>query len=405
LDLENIVQQILLTRRDLTREDVLKKIYEKKRSAEDYFLDEVAARIVAVELGVEVQGENETFNGEITVKNLVSGLNDVTITGRVTAIYPVQTFSRNDGTRGKVARLVLADETGDLRLVLWDDKTSLAETGEIKQGQILKVLHAYVRESFNGKLELHLGRKGELETSPKGVDESRYPFTSGPIDKIAAIKPEQRKTNVQGWVTQAFPASEFARKDGTNGKVRRLRLKDETGETTIVLWNDKVDELSTVNAGDKLTIAGARIKTQLDGRIEIHVENTTQIKKEAGQAAQSTSANEAIRRITELTEGGSFTVEATLATNPIVKEVVTQRGEAVLVASFNLMDETGTIGVSLWRKHAELARNWTTGTRIRMTGVYVKKGFSSPLELTSRTATSIQVISKPESVNTETKIG
>jgi hypothetical protein len=83
VDLENIVQQILLTRRDLTREEVLKKIYEKKRSAEDYFLDEVAARIVAVELGVEVQGENEAFNGEIKTKDLVSGLNDVTIPERL----------------------------------------------------------------------------------------------------------------------------------------------------------------------------------------------------------------------------------------------------------------------------------------------------------------------------------
>jgi replication factor A1 len=404
VDLENIVQQILLTRRDLTREEILKKIYEKKRSAEDYFLDEVAARIVAVELGVEVQGENETFNGEIKIKNLVSGLNDVTITGRITATYPVQTFSRNDGTQGKVARLALADETGDLKLVLWDDKTSLVETGEIKQGQILKVLHAYVRESFNGKLELHLGRKGELETSPKGIDESRYPYTSEPVDKIAALKPEQRKTNVVGWVTQAFPASEFTRKDGTGGKVRRLRLKDETGETTIVLWNEKVDELAAVNQGDTLTIIGARIKTQLDGRIEIHIENTTQVKREVGQAAPNTIVAEATRRIAELTEGGPFTVEATIATDPVVKEVVTQRGEAVLVASLDLKDETGSIAASLWRNHAESARNWTTGTKIKMIGVYVKKGFSSPLELTSRTATSIHVVSKPESANAETRI-
>lgn len=404
MDLENIVQQILLTRRDLTREEVLKKIYEKKRSAEDYFLDEVAARIVAVELGVEVQGENEAFNGEITIKNLVSGLNDVTITGRVIAMYPVQTFSRNDGTQGKVVRLVLTDETGDLKLVLWDDKTSLVETGEIKQGQILRVLHAYVRESFNGKLELHMGRKGELETSPKGIDESRYPYTSEPMDKIAALKPEQRKTNLIGWVTQAFPASEFTRKDGTGGKVRRLRLKDETGETTIVFWNEKVDELAAINQGDKLTIIGARIKTQLDGRTEIHVENTTQVKREAGQAAPNVTEVEAVRRIAELTEGGPLTVEATIATNPIVKEVTTQRGETVLVASFDVTDETGSIAVSLWRNHAELARNWTTGTKIRMTGVYVKKGFSSPLELTSRTATSIHVVSKSESANAETKI-
>jgi replication factor A1 len=405
VDLENIVQQILLTRRDLTREEVLKKIYEKKRSSEDYFLDEVAARIIAVELGVEIQGENEAFNGEIKVKDLVSGLNDVTIIGRIISIYPVNTFSRNDSSQGKVVRLVLADETGDLKLVLWDDKTSLVETGEIKQGQILKVLHAYVRESFNGKLELHLGRKGELETSPKGIDENRYPFTSEPMDKIGTLKPEKKRANVIGWVTQAFPASEFTRKDGTGGKVRRLRLKDETGETTIVLWNEKVDELATVNENDKLTIIGARIKTQLDGRIEIHVENTTQIKKEAGQGIPNATVGEAIRRIADLTEGGPFTVEATIASNPTVKEVTTQRGEAVLVASLDLIDETGTIAASLWRKHAELARSWTTGTRIKMVGIYVKKGFSSPLELSSRTATSIQVVSKPESVNAESKIG
>jgi replication factor A1 len=404
VDLENIVQQILLTRRDLTREEVLKRIYEKKRSAEDYFLDEVAARIVAVELGVEVQGENEAFNGEIKVKDLVSGLNDVTIIGRVISIYPVQTFVRNDSSQGKVVRLVLADETGDLKLVLWDDKTSLVDTGEIKQGQILKVLHAYARESFNGKLELHLGRKGELETSPENVDETRYPYTSEPIDKIASLKPEQRKTNVQGWVTRTYPASEFTRKDGTSGKVRRLRLKDETGETTVVFWNQKVDELNTVNEDDKLSIIGARVKTQLDGRIEIHVGNTTQINKEAGQTVPSTTGGKSIRRIAELTEGGPFTIEATIASKPVVKEVTTHRGEVVLLASLDLKDETGSIAASLWRKHAELARDLPANARIKITNAYVKKGFADPLELVSRTSTTIEIMSTSQHVTPADKI-
>jgi len=402
VDLENIVQQILLTRRDLTRDEVLKRIYEKKRSADDYFLDEVAARIVAVELGVEVQGEDEAFRGEISIKNLVSGLNDVTIIGRVIAVYPVQTFSRNDSSQGKVARLLLANETGDLKLVLWDDNTNVVETGKIQQGQILKVLHAYVRESLNGKLELHLGRKGELEISPKDIDESRYPYTLEPTDKIGTLKPERRKANVLGWVTQVFPTSEFTRKDGTRGKVRRLRLKDETGETTIVFWNEKVDELGAINEGTKLRIINARIKTQLDGRIELHVENTSQIRKEAGQELPHVPAPEAVRKIADLnTEGGPFIVEAIVSSSPVVKEVTTSRGEKVLVASFDLTDETGSIAVSLWRQHAELARDWTVGTQIKMSNAYVKRGFSSPWELVSRTATSIQLVSKPEATNAE----
>jgi len=395
VDLENIVQQILLMRHDLTREEVLKKIYEKKRSAEDYFLDEVAALIVAVELGVEVQGEDEAFTGEIQIKNLVSGLNDVTIIGRVIAVYPVQTFSRNDSTQGKVARLLLADETGDLKLVLWDDNTSFVEAGKIQQGQIIKVLHAYVRESMNGKLELHLGRKGELEISPKNIDEKRYPYTSEPMEKVGTLKPERRKANVQGCVTQAFPASEFTRKDGTKGKVRRLRLKDETGETTVVFWNEKADELDRINEGDQLRIINARIKTQLSGGIELHVESTSYIEKTAAQKPPKETMSETIHKIANVTEGGLFTVEATVASTPLVREVTTSQGERILVASFDVTDGTGKIGVTLWRKHAEYAKTLPADARIKITNAYAKKGFSNLLELVSRTSTTIEIITAP----------
>jgi replication factor A1 len=382
-------------RHDLTREEVLKKIYEKKRSAEDYFLDEVAALIVAVELGVEVQGEDEAFTGEIQIKNLVSGLNDVTIIGRVIAVYPVQTFSRNDSTQGKVARLLLADETGDLKLVLWDDNTSFVEAGKIQQGQIIKVLHAYVRESMNGKLELHLGRKGELEISPKNIDEKRYPYTSEPMEKVGTLKPERRKANVQGCVTQAFPASEFTRKDGTKGKVRRLRLKDETGETTVVFWNEKADELDRINEGDQLRIINARIKTQLSGSIELHVESTSYIEKTAVQTQPKEATGKTVHKIADVTEGGLFTVEATVASTPLLREVNTSQGERILVASFDVTDDTGKIGVTLWRKHAEFAKTLPADARIKITNAYAKKGFSNLLELVSRTSTTIEIITAP----------
>ena len=396
MDLENIVQQILLTRRDLTRDEVLKKIYEKKRSADDYFLDEVAARIVAVELGVEVQGENEDFTGEIQVKNLVSGLNDVTIVGRVIAVYPVQTFSRNDSTQGKVARLLLTDETGDARLVLWDENTEYVEAGKIQQGQIIKVLHAYVRESFNGKLELHLGRRGELEISPKGVDEKRYPYTSEPMDKIGQLKPERKKANVLGWVIQVFPASEFTRKDGTSGKVRRLRIRDETGVVTAVFWNEKVNDLGAVSEGNQLRLLNARIKTQLSGGIELHVDSPSYIEKTAAQTNPEAPTNGATSKIADLKEGGIFTVEATVASTPLVKEVTTSRGERILVASFDAADETGKIGVTLWRDHAELAKTLPVGARVKIKNAYTKRAFSNLLELVSRNSTTIEATLTPQ---------
>jgi len=404
VDLEQIVQQILVSRRDLSRNDVLKKIYEKKRSAEDYFLDEVAARIVAAELGVEIQGENEAFSGEISIKDLVSGLNDVTIVARVIAVYPVQTFSRSDLTEGKVMRMLLADGTGTLKLVLWDDKIELIEAGRMQQGQIVRVLHGYVRESLDGKLELHLGKKGDLEISPRDVDESRFPHTADFMDKIGQLAPERKRTSVKGLVIQAFPVSEFTRKDGTGGKVRRLRLRDETGEATLVFWNEKVNELETIGEGDQLRITNARVKKGLDGRIELHVESSSQIEKTARQAT-SITVNETVHRIADLkTEGGPFNIKAIVSSAPIAREVTTSRGEKVLLATFDLADETGKIGVTMWRKQAELTRDLAIGTQIRITNMHVKRGFSNLLELASRSSTTIEITSKPETLPTENKV-
>jgi len=404
VDLENIIQQILRARRDLSRDDVLKMIYEKKRSAEDYFLDEVAARIIASELGVEIQGEEKTFQGEIAIKDLVSGLNDVTVSGRVVAVYPAQTFSRNDMTEGKVARLLLADRTGTLKLVVWDDKVDLVKTGKIQPMQIVRVLHGYARDGIDGKLELHVGKRGELLISPPDIDENTLPDVADLMDKIGQLTPEKRRASVMGSTSEVFQSTEFTRQDGTKGKVRRLRLRDETGEIIVVFWNEKVDELGAINEGAQMRITNARIKAQVDGRIELHVENSSQIEKTAG-AAQHAVASSVLRKIAELKEeGGPFTVEATVATVPNFREVTTTQSEKVSVASFDLEDDTGKIGVSLWRKHAEVVRHLQMGTRIRIENAYVKRGFSNLPELVSRASTTIETVPKQNAQASENRV-
>lgn len=281
MDLEQVVQRILLVRRDITREEVLKKIYEKKRSAEGYFLDEAAARIVAFELGVEIpKNDAEPLWTKLSIENLVSGLSDVTVTGRVITVYPVQTFTRRDLTEGKVARLLIADKTGTLKTVLWDDRVSLIEDGKIASGQIIRVLHGYVREGLDGKLEVHVGTRGEIHISPADLVKSEYPPITSFIEKISSITGKRKKTNISGTVQEVYHASEFQRANGTSGKVRRLQVQDETGKITVVFWNQKVDELGNTEKGDCLRIMNARVKEMTDGLVELHVDKATQIEKD-----------------------------------------------------------------------------------------------------------------------------
>jgi len=386
-----------MVRHDLSREDVLKKIYEKKHSAEDYFLDEVAARLVASELGVEIPSADEAFQTGIAIKDLVSGLSDVSVVGRVIIVYPIQTFPRPDFTEGKLARLLLADKSGTLRLVFWNDKICLIEAAKIKHDDIIRVSHGYVREGLDGKLELHVGLRGEVQVSPRDVVDSDYPSRDQFTDKIGSLTQKSKKASVLGVVYNVYPVSEFKRKDGSTGKVRRLRIRDETGEISLVFWNEKVDELGEVKLGDQLRIMNVRVKEQPDGRIELHVENTTQMEKLTAQTLSPESVTcKATRKIADLKEeGGPFTIEATVAAAPNVREATVQN-EKVLVASFDLMDDTGKIRVSLWRKQAEIGKELLVGTRIKIKNAYAKKGFSNLLELVSRSSTTIEIMSKPE---------
>lgn len=393
MDLEQIVQRILLVRRDLTREEVLKRIYEKKRSAEGYFLDDAAARIVAFELGVEIpKDEAETSWTELSIEKLVSGLNDVTVTGRVIIVYPAQTFSRQDLTEGKVARLLIADKTGTLKTVLWDDKVSLIEDDEIASGQIIRVLHGYVREGLDGKHELYVGTRGEIQISPPNVVESEYPPITSFMEKISAITGKRKKTNVLGVVQRVYPASEFKRANGTRGKVRRLQLRDETGQITVVFWNLKVDDLGDVETGDHLRIMNARVKELAGDLVELHVEKATQIKKVTEKLPSYEPKK--TKRIVDIKEGeGPLTIEAKILTTPTVREVTTSRKEKIKVANFDVTDGTGRINVSLWRQFAEFVKELSPGTRILLKNVYAKRGFADQLELTTRASTKIEVLS------------
>jgi replication factor A1 len=94
--------------------------------------------------------------------------NDITTVGRVLTAYEVNEFERSDGTTGKVRNIMIEDETGKIRLVLWDKDAEL----DIKEGDIVKVIHGYVKESgdYGEYLDLNVGRMGRIVVNPEGVD-------------------------------------------------------------------------------------------------------------------------------------------------------------------------------------------------------------------------------------------
>lgn len=158
--IEDLIARILAQRKDLTREKILELIEEKRREAHDLLSEEGAGRLVAEELLIE--GDRaETVPG-ITIEKLITGLNDVTLTAKVETIEPVKSFVRQDGSTGKLVRIILADESRKIGFVVWDSKAEeIAKLGNLI-GNSLNIKHAYTRAGLTGEVEVNAGDRCEI---------------------------------------------------------------------------------------------------------------------------------------------------------------------------------------------------------------------------------------------------
>jgi replication factor A1 len=152
---QEIIQEILAKNPQISQEQILEKLQAEKTRTGGLLGDETLLRLIAAKFGVEVQQNIVHNNGNLSTNRLFAGLNDVTVAGRLIAVYPARTFQGEKS--GKFATLMVADNDGVLRVVLWNEKAELVERGELKAGQAIRLVHGYTREDRYGKTELHLG--------------------------------------------------------------------------------------------------------------------------------------------------------------------------------------------------------------------------------------------------------
>lgn len=387
MSVNEIVQQILICRNSLSYEDVTIAIEKKKVISEGLLTDESAARLVASELGVSIEPRQPP--PKICINQLFPGLNDVTVFGRVLLVDPPRIFQMQD-REGQLAQLLIADKTGTIKVLLWHDKTEFIE--RIQQNQIVKILHAYVRKSRKGTLELHLGRKGGIQILPKEKVDDCFPSINDLLKKVGEINKGHRNVNTKGTILSINPTSTFPRKDGGQGKVRRIMLHDETGVIPVVFWNGKTEVLDKAREGVAVLLINAKVRRSQDNLLELHIGWFTNVKY--------LSDSEISLHIKDLREGMFIVlVEGEVSSKPIIREIKTRSGEILPLVSFDLEDETGQIKVSTWRQHTVKTRVLRVGTIIQLRNVHVRRGFGDQLEITTRSSSEIRIIDHCKKLN------
>ena len=102
-------------RTNISISEIEERVDKKLKQLSGLISKEGAAHIVANELGVKIF---EPLSGRLQIKNVLSGMRDVETVGKVLQVYDVKEFMRGEAV-SKVASILIGDETGAIRVVMW----------------------------------------------------------------------------------------------------------------------------------------------------------------------------------------------------------------------------------------------------------------------------------------------
>lgn len=89
------------------------------------------------------------------------------------------------GKAGRVSTAIAKDETGDIKLTLWNE-----DIDKVKAGDKIHITNGYVNE-WQGEMQLTTGRMGKLEVVGKADD-------SGEPSKIYSNIPKESESDGEG---------------------------------------------------------------------------------------------------------------------------------------------------------------------------------------------------------------
>ncbi|MBU7016586.1 MAG: hypothetical protein HXS44_03695 [Theionarchaea archaeon] len=205
------------------------------------------------------------------IRDLEEEMADVDVAGRVGQLFGIREFQKNGGT-GKVASLTLVDDTGEIRVCLWNDKADIAAT--LKRGDIIMVESGYTRMGLN-ELELHSGWRGRIIINPD-IAVQELPE----VERVNLIDLESGQScNISGLISEVGEKRSFVKSDGSPGQLARFTLQDETAEIRVILWNEKADEIDNLVQGVPVSVDNGYTKEGMEG-LEVHVSSLGQIRVE-----------------------------------------------------------------------------------------------------------------------------
>ena len=208
------------------------------------------------------------FEQEFSPIGDLSEQRDVSIIGIVSKLQDIKVFTRKtDNTEGKLRNFDVRDTTGDIRVTVWGDDTSLP----INKGDIIKIIGGDVRfdEYTESQYSMNTNFNTQITINPQNLsieqldelEELRQDLHPTPIGEVELMDDDGIEIDIIGRILSLEDIREFQRDDGEVGQVRSAMIADESGKVRLSFWNEKAQ--GAYEVGEAYRIENARTRMGL----------------------------------------------------------------------------------------------------------------------------------------------
>ncbi|MHA1350070.1 MAG: DUF2240 family protein [Promethearchaeota archaeon] len=380
----------------LSKKEIQSLVEEKKEELKGLISDEGALFVIAKELGVEVTSENQEILNEIelNISDITLNMKNIVLVGRIKDIFNLNSFNKSNGEVGYVGAFKLNDNTGDIRIVLWDDQVNVFKDERFEKNEIVKILNGNAKQGRYGGIEIHIGRFSKIIVAPEDVDYKKYPKIKEEFKLINEINEKLGSISIEGKVMNCSPVREFTRKDGQNGRVSSLTVRDSSGKIRISFWNEDIDKIENIEIGDFISLSSLnpRKSNYTEGQIDLHATSWTQITKKDKEVKFDLKLIDNIDTLQN--QKGYISFQGIISAIDDLRKITLKSGEDISLLGFNVSDKTDAIRVTAWRERAdELSKYLKNGDGVLLKDVELRfNNYSQKNEVTISIDSSIEKI-------------
>ncbi len=278
-EFENLLNKLLEQKSELSRSDIEEMIKQKKEKiGAGYLTDQGAIFLIASDFGISL---SEPLKIEMRLKDLYVGAKEISLETRVLNMSPAKQFSRKDGSPFYLRTMTVYDTNATASVKLWDEKANIPGIENIKPGDLIKIIKAYVKSDLNGEPTINVGSGSNLEA----IDiESDIPDIDSITKDVSESKEGQKDLVLSGIIDGMITGMEFTNSRGQPGKALRMRLKGKDGNAMkVVLWGQDESVIPNMISQDaKVRLLGVKVRSGNQG-MEIHGNESTIIEIEGGK--------------------------------------------------------------------------------------------------------------------------